>query len=72
MKRKIIGTIEKRYTVYKHISQWDGNQRCEVWEIIYQSDDKQEAFTFYHSQNSGYYQVNDESLITAKCLSATT
>lgn len=71
MKRKLIGTVEKRFTVYKHVSQWDGNQRCQVWEVVYQSDDKQEAFDFYHSQSGAYFELNDESLTSAKCLSAT-
>lgn len=73
MRRKVIGTVDKRYTVLKHVSQWDGNQRCEVWEIIFQSDDKQEAFNVYYTAENqgGYFQVNDESLSSAKCLSST-
>ena len=71
MKRKYVGDVSKRYTVFKHVSQWDGNFRCDVWELIFQSDDKNESFEFYHAQSSGYYQLNDESLETCKTLSAT-
>lgn len=71
MKRKYVGEVNKRFTVYKHVSQWDGNFRCEVWELLFQSDDKAKAVDFYLQQVGGYYQLNDESLTSAKCLSAT-
>lgn len=71
MKRKYVGDVSKRYTVFKHVSQWDGNFRCDVWELIFQSNDKNESLEFYHAQNSDYYQLNDESLETCKTLSET-
>jgi hypothetical protein len=74
MKRKNIGQVTKRYTVYKHISQWDGNFRCHVWELIFQSDDRAEAWDYYRQleKQLGYYEINDEHLSSAKCISATT
>lgn len=60
-RRKVIGVPSKRFTVYRFVSQWDGNNRREVWEIAFESDVSKEADQFYHGQKSGYWQLHDNS-----------
>lgn len=71
MKRKYVGEVTDRFTVYKHVSSWDGNFRCDIWSLMFQSESKSEAFNFYNSAGAGYFELRDESLISAKVLSAT-
>lgn len=69
MKRKYVGQVSKRYSVFKHVSLWDGNFRCDVWQLIYESNDHKEASNHYHKQTNGYYELTDH--VYSQCLSAT-
>lgn len=58
-RRKVIGVPSKRFTVYRFVSQWDGNTRREVWEIAYESYLSEDAYKWYTGQTSGYWQLHD-------------
>ena len=69
MNRKNVGVVTCRYTVYKHVSSWNGNFRCAVWNLEFQSDNKQEAYDFYEAHVGGHWELNDESKESAKTIS---
>lgn len=62
----------KQFVVRKHEREWVGNYRREQWVIVFESDDKGQAYDHYHGSKGAYYSLTDESVNPAIFISGTT
>ncbi|MNC06538.1 hypothetical protein D3C87_1455360 [compost metagenome] len=69
---KFPGESTKRYVVRKFEREWVGNYRREQWVIVFESDDKGEAYAHYLALKGAYYQLADESVTPRNFISGTT
>jgi len=62
----------KQFVVRKYEREWVGNHRREQWVVVFESDDKGQAYDHYHALKGAYYSLTDESVKPAIFISATT